>query len=100
MLMPLVIPPKQAASTFPAPSCIRSRSPSAFFAPGSLTSLALSGNGGWTGLIYAPYADMNAGGGGNTIQDVIGAIVVKNITLKGHWNFHYDESLKVNGPLY
>src|SRR6202789_1077042 len=40
MLMPLVIPPTQAESTFPMPSRIRSRLPSAFFAPAGVTSLA------------------------------------------------------------
>jgi len=64
----------------------------------SLTSISLSGNLAWTACIYAPNAVATAGGGGNNTQDASGAIVVKSITLNGHWNFHYDESLKVNGP--
>jgi hypothetical protein len=57
----------------------------------------MSGNAGWTGVIYAPNADMTGSGGGNNSQDICGAIVAKTITLNGHWNFHYDESLKAGG---
>jgi hypothetical protein len=64
----------------------------------SLTSMDLHGNLAWTATIYAPNATLTAGAGGNNTQDASGAIVAKSITLVGHWNFHYDESLKVMGP--
>jgi hypothetical protein len=64
----------------------------------SLTSIDMTGNSGFNGTIYAPSADLKGGGGGNNILDTSGAIIVGSITLNGHWNFHYDEHLKVNGP--
>ena len=57
------------------------------------TSLSLSGNGGFTGVIYAPNADFSLNGGGNNNIDFIGASVTKTVTMNGHFNFHYDESL-------
>jgi choice-of-anchor A domain-containing protein len=64
----------------------------------SLTSVSFHGNAGFVGTIYAPEADMTGGGGGNNVQDTSGAMVVKSVTLNGHWNFHYDQSLKTFGP--
>jgi Tfp pilus assembly protein PilX len=64
----------------------------------SLTSIDFSGNAAWCATIYAPEADFKGGGGGNNTQDSIGAIAVNSATLVGHWNFHYDESLKTYGP--
>ena len=39
------------------------------------------------------------GGSGSNPQDCSGSIVANSISLNGGWNFHYDESLKTNGPL-
>ena len=64
----------------------------------SLTSISLSGNAGFIGAIYAPEADFSGGGGGNNKLDSSGSLVVNSVTLNGHWNFHYDESLKNSGP--
>ncbi len=64
----------------------------------SLTSISLSGNAAFAGTIYAPEADMTGGGGGNNPTDTSGSIIVKSLTLNGHWNFHYDQSLKTAGP--
>jgi hypothetical protein len=64
----------------------------------SLTSIDMSGNTAFSGTIYAPEAELKGGGGGNNTLDTSGAIIVGSITLNGHWNFHYDEHLKVNGP--
>ncbi len=65
----------------------------------SLTSISFCGNAAFAGTIYAPEAAMTGGGGGNNHTDTSGAMVVKSVTLNGHWNFHYDEDLKVNGPI-
>jgi hypothetical protein len=65
----------------------------------SLTSVDMSGNAGWTGCLYAPNADFTGGGGGGNNQDTQGSIVVKSITLNGHWNFHFDENLKLKGAI-
>jgi hypothetical protein len=59
----------------------------------SNTSLTLQGNGQFTGVIYAPSADFKLGGGGNNAQDFVGASVTSTVTMNGHFNFHYDESL-------
>jgi hypothetical protein len=62
------------------------------------TSLSMSGNGEFTGTIYAPSADFTLGGGGSSVQDFIGASVTKSVTMNGHFKFHYDEMLRTHGP--
>jgi hypothetical protein len=64
----------------------------------SLTSISLSGNAAFTGAVYAPEAAFTGGGGGNNAKDSAGAMIVKSVTLSGHWNFHYDEALANFGP--
>jgi hypothetical protein len=64
----------------------------------SLTSISFGGNAAYTGTIYAPQAAFSFGGGGNNTYDFVGALVAYNCKLNGHANFHYDESLKRNGP--
>ena len=63
----------------------------------SNTSLSLSGNTAFTGVIYAPDAALSLGGGGNNNYDFVGGSVTKTVSINGHFNFHYDECLK-NGP--
>jgi hypothetical protein len=60
----------------------------------SLTSITFSGNAGFSGTIYAPEADLTGNGGGNNTLDTVGAMIVNSVTLRGHWNFHYDEALR------
>jgi hypothetical protein len=64
----------------------------------SLTSVDFTGNSKFVGTIYAPEADMKGGGSGNNNLDTSGAMIVKSVTLTGHWNFHYDQALTNNGP--
>jgi hypothetical protein len=64
----------------------------------SNTSIDISGNGQFTGVLYAPNASLFLRGGGNNAEDFIGAIVANNITMNGHFNFHYDENLMRKGP--
>jgi len=61
-------------------------------------SLSVSGNGQFTGAIYAPNADFSMDGGGNNTIDFIGASVTRTVTMNGHFNFHYDEALGEFGP--
>jgi hypothetical protein len=68
-----------------------------FYGLPSLNSITLSGNASFIGTIYAPDADFTGNGGGSA-GDSAGAMVVRSVTLHGHWNFHYDESLQNNGP--
>ncbi len=56
--------------------------------PGGQT-VQVSGNGGLTGIVYAPNATIDITGNG----DVKGAIIGDRIRLNGQGNFHYDESL-------
>ena len=62
------------------------------------TSLSMSGNAAFTGLLYAPSANLTLGGGGNNTYDFVGAGIANTITMNGHFNFHYDESLGRVGP--
>jgi hypothetical protein len=64
----------------------------------NLTSINFGGNAGYTGTIYAPQATFSFGGGGNNTYDFVGALVAFSAMMNGHANFHYDESLKRNGP--
>lgn len=64
----------------------------------SLKSISLNGNAAYTGTIYAPQADFSFGGGGNNTYDFVGSVVIKSFTMNGKCQFHYDESLKRNGP--
>ncbi len=64
----------------------------------SNTSLTLSGNAAFTGVIYAPSADFSMGGGGNNTYDFVGASITKTVSMNGHYNFHYDEALGKYGP--
>lgn len=63
------------------------------------TSLSLSGNAAFTGVIYAPNADFTLGGGGSNSYDFVGASITKTATMNGHFNFHYDEALSKFGPM-
>jgi hypothetical protein len=59
-----------------------------------LTSVTISGNSRFTGTIYAPNATMNASG----TAEMIGALLVKQLTWSGNFAYHYDEAL--NRTLY
>jgi hypothetical protein len=63
------------------------------------TSVSWGGNATYVGTVYAPEAAFTCGGGGSTVYDYQGACVVKSVNLNGHFNFHYDESLKRRGPM-
>jgi hypothetical protein len=56
-------------------------------------NIAISGNAAFTGVIYAPQADVRMNGGGNNNYDVVGAIVANTAEIHGHFQFHYDEAL-------
>ena len=65
----------------------------------STTSISISGNGQFIGVIYAPQAALDLKGGGNNAKDFSGAGVVNTVTMNGHFNFHYDEALSKYSPL-
>ncbi len=58
------------------------------------TKLDLGGNAAFYGTIYAPQADFNLNGSGNTVtNDFTGSSITKTTTMTGNFSFHYDESL-------
>jgi len=59
----------------------------------NVTSISLSGNGQFTGMLIAPSANFSLSGGGNNTTDFIGMMLVNSVTLNGHFNVHYDEAL-------
>jgi hypothetical protein len=63
----------------------------------TLTGITFSGNSTFVGVIYAPEVDLTLNGGGNN-SGLIGASITRTVTMNGHYDFHYDESLATNGP--
>ena len=62
-----------------------------------VTSITYGGSSGFTGVIYAPEADLTLNGGGSSVG-FVGASITKTITMNGHYNFHFDEDLLTSGP--
>ena len=56
-------------------------------------TIKIAGNGALCAVVYAPNANMTVGGGGSDTNDLFGSYVCNTITMTGHTNFHYDESL-------
>lgn len=63
----------------------------------AVTSVTLSGEGQFTGTMYAPHAIMTLSGGGSSGIDFVGAVVAKTVTGSGKYKFHYDEDLQNRG---
>jgi hypothetical protein len=63
-----------------------------FGMPGN-TSVSISGNGAFSGTIYAPSADLSLNGGGKDNYDFNGASISKTVHMNGKVQFHYDEAL-------
>jgi hypothetical protein len=63
----------------------------------SNTRVAISGNGAFTGTIYAPAAELTLNGGGKDNYDFVGASVSKTVRMNGKVQFHYDELLATKG---
>jgi hypothetical protein len=61
-------------------------------------SINMSGNAEFTGVIYAPSANLALGGSGQKEYDLVGSTVTETVTLNGHMNFHFDEALMDWGP--
>jgi hypothetical protein len=59
-------------------------------------SISISGNGAFSGIIYAPFSTLSLNGGG-TSGGLYGSAIAKTITVVGNQNFHYDESLASYG---
>jgi hypothetical protein len=59
----------------------------------------IAGNGAFVGTVYAPNAELQGKGSGNSVDDFQGAAIVGTVNYNGHFNFHYDEKLGDNGGL-
>lgn len=59
---------------------------------GNPRSFSLSGNGSFTGAVYAPDHVVTLSGGGSN-GNYFGSIVAKTVTMSGNTAVHYDESL-------
>lgn len=62
-----------------------------------VTSLAVSGNTPFTGVLIAPNANVSLAGGGEYGINMSGAIVVKSLNVSGQVNLHFDEALTQQG---
>jgi hypothetical protein len=63
------------------------------FASSTVTNVAFNGNGEFSGVLVAPYANVTMNGGGSANNDFMGALLVNSVVMNGHFNFHYDEAL-------
>jgi hypothetical protein len=64
-----------------------------YFGMPTNTSISMTGNSTFVGVIYAPQASLTMGGGGSTVIDFVGASTTSTVNMAGKFNFHYDESL-------
>jgi hypothetical protein len=65
----------------------------------SNTSIKMNSSGDFTGAIYAPDTDLQMSGGASAAQqNFVGSCIMRNITVNGHYSFHYDEALGTYGP--
>ena len=69
-----------------------------YFGTTNNTTMTFSGNSSFIGTIYAPEADLTLGGGGSSALNFCGSTITKNVTVNGHFSFHFDEALLDNGP--
>jgi hypothetical protein len=58
-----------------------------------VTQVTMGGKPTFVGVIYAPNAVTTLNGGGSGLN-YIGSVVVKSITVNGHFELHYDTSLE------
>ena len=70
----------------------------AYYGLPSNTSISFKGNAAFTGTIYAPDAAITLTGGGSNDYDFVGSCIGKSITINGHFMFHFDEDLLLDGP--
>ena len=64
-----------------------------FYGMPSNKKITFSGGSEFIGVIYAPNAELNMGGGGSSTINFAGASATKTLKMNGHFNAHYDESL-------
>jgi hypothetical protein len=60
------------------------------------SNIVFPGNANLAVWIYAPEANVTFNGGGSNPYDIAGAFMVNSLTLKGHFNFHFDQVFLTN----
>jgi hypothetical protein len=88
---------KAADANFSGQAVINPATPSTslmYYGLPSNTSIDMSGNSAFNGVIYAPNATVKLRGGGNDGVDFSGAIIAATVAANGHYNFHYDEATR------
>ncbi|MGH7198556.1 MAG: DUF7305 domain-containing protein, partial [Candidatus Omnitrophota bacterium] len=65
-----------------------------YYGTTSSTAFNISGNGSFSGVVYAPQAQVTLSGNGA----FYGAVVADAVTISGNGGFHYDVNLQTNGP--
>ena len=68
-----------------------------YYGESSVTNITFSGTTAFIGVIYAPQATMTDNGGGHNVG-VLGSAIVGTLSMHGHYDFHYDQSLSTDGP--
>jgi hypothetical protein len=63
-----------------------------YFGLPGVTEISMGGSATFVGVIYAPNADMKLNGGGSGMN-FVGSLIVKKLTISGHFKLHYDTSL-------
>ena len=96
----LTVYQSQGSAGFPGGSSMTVGRPQNFIYLGlpGVTSLSFPGSQTVIGLIYAPEAIVSFNDGGLSLG-LIGSCVVSNATVLGHYNLHFDESVRTNGPV-
>jgi hypothetical protein len=62
------------------------------------TRVEYRGTTAFTGVIYAPGAEVTLGDGGQNTYEFVGAATARSIILNGHHNLHFDTSLGRGAP--
>src|SRR5258706_8336839 len=57
------------------------------------TAITYGGGNDFRAVLFAPQAGLKLGGGGGTDYRFFGTDLGKSVSLHGHFNFHFDESL-------
>jgi len=60
------------------------------------TAITFGGNAVLTMWLYAPEASLTFNGGGSFTYNVVGAFTCHDVTINGHFNFHFDEIFDTN----
>jgi hypothetical protein len=61
-------------------------------------NITASGNASGVAKIFAPGSSVTLNGGGSETIDIIGEICCKSADFNGHFNLHFDESLRTSSP--